>query len=400
MGHIDHKLGTPEDEILDLSQHKIDIVLSEAEISQLEEKDPAASGLTVTVHSLDLATPLSRGIVQAAEIICLEVSPQSQRSVGRIAQLRGERPDLPIIALVRDADVALVRSLLRQGVNDVVELPLSVRQLTESVGDILAGMEKKPARTERKAGQLVAVVKSIGGVGATNVAVNLAATLAEGGRDRACLIDLDVQFGNAATYLGAPGMPSLSELLDGGARVDGDFLRTVAQDVAGGLRFIPAPPEIQPIEAVDDVQLRRILRTARGEFDFVVTDLPANWANWTLAVVAEADIVVLVVGLSIASLRQGKRQLQLLRSQGIDSSKIVVLVNRVEQRLFKSIGLDDAAKALGHPVTLSVNNDYALMSAANNQGVLPAELGKRSKVAKDYARIAQSIAEMAEQVAQ
>nr|WP_250890274.1 AAA family ATPase [Sphingobium nicotianae] len=242
---------------------------------------------------------------------------------------------------------------------------------------------------------MIAVVKSTGGVGATNVAVNLATSLgAEGGNGSACLFDLDVQFGNAATYLGAPNEPSLSELLAGGARIDGDFLRTVSSDVAGGVRFVAAPPDIQPIETVDETQIRRILRTARGEFDYVVADLPANWANWTLAVVAEADIIVLVVTLSIASLRQGRRQLQLLRSQGVDPAKIQILVNRVEQRLFKTIGLDDAAKALGHPVTLSVHNDYPLLSAANNQGILVAELGKRSKVARDYARIAQTIAQL------
>jgi len=390
VGHFDHKLGA--EEILDLSQHKIEIVLGEAEIAKLEEADPAAAGLAVTVRPVELTAAVPRGIAEGASILCVEVDARVPRSLARIADLRADHPELPIIALVRDADVTLVRALLRQGVNDVVDLPLSIRQLTESAGGILGALSPKAAPSGRKAGQLIAVVKSIGGVGATNAAVHIAT-----GLEGACLFDLDVQFGTAATYLGAPSEPSLSQLLDGGVRVDGEFLRTVATRVAGGASLVPAPPEIRPIEAVDDMQMRRILRTARGEFDHVVVDLPANWANWSLAAAAEADIVILVITLSIASLRQGKRQIQLLRDQGVDPAKILVLVNRVEQRLFKTIGLDDAAKALGHPVTLSVHNDYPLMSAANNQGILVGELGKRSKIARDYARIAETIAEMAQQ---
>ena len=399
MGRIDHSLELSKEEILDLSEYKIEIVLSEAEIAVLDRVDGAASKLTVAINPLDLAAPIPVELAQGASVLCVEVDPKSRQSVARIAALRAEQPDLPIIALVREADLSLVRALLRQGVNDVIELPLSITQLTESVSDLVANRKGQTPRSSRKVGRLISVVKSIGGVGATNVAVNLASTLASEGDQRACLFDLDVQFGNAATYLGAAAEPSLTELLDGGARIDGDFLRTVMSVVAGGARFVPAPAEILPIEAIDEAQLRHVLQTARGEFEFVVADLPANWANWTLSVVSQSDLIILVVELSVGSLRQGKRQLQLLKAQGVDGSRIAILVNRVEKRLFKTIGLDDAAKVLGHPVQFHVHNDYPLMSAANNQGVVVADLNKRSALARDFARTAQAVAEMTDAVA-
>ena len=399
MGRIDHSLELSKEEILDLSDYKIEIILSETEIAALDPVDGAASKLTVAINALALSAPIPVELAQGASVLCVEVDPQSRQSVARIAALRAEQPDLPIIALVREADLSLVRALLRQGVNDVIELPLSITQLTESVSDLVANRKGQTPRNSRKVGRLICVVKSIGGVGATNVAVNLASTLASEGDQRACLFDLDVQFGNAATYLGAAAEPSLTELLDGGARIDGDFLRTVMSVVAGGARFVPAPAEILPIEAIDEAQLRHVLQTARGEFEFVVADLPANWANWTLSVVSQSDLIILVVELSVGSLRQGKRQLQLLKAQGVDSARIAILVNRVEKRLFKTIGLDDAAKVLGHPVQFHVHNDYPLMSAANNQGVVVADLNKRSTIARDFARTAQAVAEMTDAVA-
>lgn len=382
-----------EEGLLDLSHNQIAIVLSAEEAAGAGRIAAAGDGMSAVVSVLEAEEPLNPALVENAAILCLEVRSGSPLSIERIARVRADHPRLPVIALVRDADLVLVRALLRQGVRDVVQLPLSPSQLTESISETLAEM-KTSAPMHVRHGRLISVVKSIGGVGATNVAVNLASALAQQDGASACLFDLDVQFGNAATYLGAPAQPSLTDLLDGGARVDGDFLNTVTAKLPSGLGFVPAPQDIGPLEAIDDIQLQRILQTARGEFDYVVADMPANWANWTLSAVARSDLIVLVVNLTIASLRQGKRQLQLLLGQGIERSRIVVLANRIEQRLFKPIDLEDAGKALGFPITLSVHNDYALMSAANNQGVIAGDFNRKAKVSRDFVRIAESVSSM------
>lgn len=382
-----------EEGLLDLSHNQIAIVLSAEEAAGAGRIAAAGDGMSAVVSVLEAEEPLNPALVENAAILCLEVRSGSPLSIERIARVRADHPRLPVIALVRDADLVLVRALLRQGVRDVVQLPLSPSQLTESISETLAEM-KTSAPMHVRHGRLISVVKSIGGVGATNVAVNLASALAQQDGTSACLFDLDVQFGNAATYLGAPAQPSLTDLLDGGARVDGDFLNTVTAKLPSGLGFVPAPQDIGPLEAIDDIQLQRILQTARGEFDYVVADMPANWANWTLSAVARSDLIVLVVNLTIASLRQGKRQLQLLLGQGIERSRIVVLANRIEQRLFKPIDLEDAGKALGFPITLSVHNDYALMSAANNQGVIAGDFNRKAKVSRDFVRIAESVSSM------
>ena len=46
-------------------------------------------------------------VVRAAKIIVLEVDPTSPESLRRIAKLRSERDDLPIIAALSKADVSL-----------------------------------------------------------------------------------------------------------------------------------------------------------------------------------------------------------------------------------------------------------------------------------------------------
>ena len=144
---------------------------------------------------------------------------------------------------------------------------------------------------------------------------------------------------------------------------------------------------------VDTDQLLRILEVARKEYDHVVLDLPGNWANWTLSAIDKADIILLVVDLSVGSLRQARRRLTLFEETGIDPSRLRIVANRVERRLFRTISVRDAAETLHYPVMATINNDYPVVQSAHDQGVLVNSIARRNRVAVDLVALAASIAE-------
>src|SRR3546814_10563056 len=80
-----------------------------------------------------------------------------------------------------------------------------------------------------------------------------------------------------------------------------------------------------------------ILDLARQEFSNVLVDLPGSWTNWSLSLVALADAVCLITEMSIPSLRQARRQLDMLASQDLGDLPIYVIVNRHERGFLKSI---------------------------------------------------------------
>src|SRR3546814_15993711 len=86
---------------------------------------------------------------------------------------------------------------------------------------------------------------------------------------------------------------------------------------------------IMPIEAVNADQVFRIVELAQRGFDTVYLDLPGNWTNWSMSLVARSQVVFLVCELTIASLRQARRQISLLRDQAIDPARIHFTANRV-----------------------------------------------------------------------
>jgi pilus assembly protein CpaE len=375
----------PEDWVLDLNQHAVLLVLSEAEMTAAQLDAVDAGNMPILLNTLAIDAEIPAHCLTSASILVLEVSPLHPASLERLSAVRDLYPQLPVIAAVRDANLPLVRTLLKQGVRDVVGLPLPHAELVEILKEISAELQAELS-SDVAQGQLVTIMKSIGGVGATTVATHLASELAARNTGRGvCVFDLDLQFGDAASYLGLSNELSIADLLAAGSRMDADLLRSVVSKTPSGLNVIPAPADMMPIEAVNADQILRIIELARSEYDYVVLDLPTNWTNWTLSLVARSSAIFMIIELSVASLRQAKRQLQLLDNQGIGGEHVSVVANRVEKRLFRAIDLDAAAHALSHPVELSIHNDYPLVRAAHDQGVLIQQIRAKSKIVGDIA---------------
>jgi pilus assembly protein CpaE len=366
-------------------------VLSQQELVTGELAGSEIAGFAVNLTMLDPALDVPGEIAQRAQLLVVEVCPDQPASLKRLARVREEHPHLPIIAAVRDTSIPVVRTMLRAGVSDVIPLPLTHADLASALSQLRDEIDRNATSA---AGRMVSVIKSVGGVGATSLLVQAASLYAARESDRGrqvCLFDLDLQGGNVATYLGLTPALTLTELLEAGKRVDGALLRSVTTRHAGGLDVIAAPAEMMPLEAIDTDQICDIVELATHEFGTVFLDLPSDWTNWSLSLVARSQVVLLVVELTIASLRQAQRQLALLERLGVAPDAIQVVVNRVEKSLFKPIDLGDAKEALNRPVAFSVANDFALMSTALNQGLLIGDIKAKTKVGRDLGQILDGI---------
>ena len=332
-------------------------------------------------------------LIAAAQVLVVEVDPDVPHSIERLIELGRLYPDLPKIAAIANGSVPLVRTLVREGVTDVVSLPFQIEELLDaSLGAIAA--VKARSKNAVKLAPLVSVVGSIGGCGASSIATHLACEIAaqiNSGRDVA-MVDFDLQSGTVADYLGCSGSGSLADLLAAGDRLDHELVQSIAQPTDHQVAVFAAPPDIQPLENVETDQVLRLLGMMRQHFAGVVLDLPADWTNWALSAVSASDLIVLVVELSVNSLRQAKRRLQLFESVGIEPEKIVLVVNRVERRMFKSIDLSDVTATLDHEVVGSLALEEPQLSSAQAQGLLVQSVGRKSKFNADLIKVAEGLA--------
>jgi pilus assembly protein CpaE len=314
----------------------------------------------------DWIDPAELGGAAAAVI---QVDADTPASVKRFQKLAGA-VETPLIAAAYDPPLSLVRSLLRTGACDVLPLPLELGDLEVSLRQIQQqnlSTSSVEAPLVQGATKVVSMLKAVGGVGATTLATQLAARFAVReeafGRD-VCLLDLDLQFGDAAFQLGLRPNLSAADLLSAGARLDGALIRATATRHSSDA-FI------------------HIVDAAAREFGTTFVELPTNWTNWSLSVLARSDLVLLVAELTVTSLHRARRQLDLLRSEGLGDLEVRVVINRFEKAQLRTIRASDVRDALGYDISQTIANDPVIMRAASDRGVMIEEIKRRSAVGKD-----------------
>jgi pilus assembly protein CpaE len=365
------------------------IVAREVEIALLRGHTSLPGLSDATLVPLPPDYPIPEELLRTAQVLVLEVDPTDDYSLRRIAKVRSERPELPIIAALSDANVSLVRTLVRQGVTDVATLPFAPEELASQILDQFAKVAEQALPTELS--PMFAVVRSTGGCGATTVITHLAAALAEKEPGSVCIVDLDLQGGDVASFVGEQPKVTVSALLEAGDRLDNDLLRSAIIETRFGFSVVAAPEVITPLDIVDVDQMLKMLRLLRSQYRYVLVDLPAAWTNWALSVALASSEVLLITDLSISSLRQAKRRLELFSSIGVTRERAKVVVNRIERRLFRTIGVGEVSEALNCPVTTSLTMEGATLRSAQDQGLLISSVVNKSKFASDIRSLADAL---------
>jgi pilus assembly protein CpaE len=344
------------------------------------------AGLPLQLSIVPVTEWIDPNDLGGAAVAVVQVDADAPASIKRFERL-AKTDEKPLIAACYDPPLALVRQLLKAGAHDVLPLPLSLDDLETSVAP-LREQVAKAVTTEAVVNnnRLVVFLKARGGSGATAIATQLACRFAaaerQAGRE-AALLDLDLQFGDAAFQLGLRPRLTLTDLIEAGPRLDGPLLRSAMTQHDSGLFVAAAPSTMLPLESLSNEQAIAIVERGMREFGTLFVDLPANWANWSLSVVARAKVVLLVTDLSIAGLHHARRQIDLLDTQGLEDIDLRVVANRFRKSLFKSVSLDDAEQALGRKIAFTVADEPDILGAAIDQGVTVGDIRRKSPLVRD-----------------
>ncbi|WP_095013109.1 AAA family ATPase [Tsuneonella mangrovi] len=367
------------------------IVAEEGFIEALKDGGDLRGLNGATLVPLASDSPLPAEVVDKARVLVLEVDAANEASLRRLATARVEHAGVAIIAALREADVALVRALIRQGVSDVVDLPFSAEELSTRILDALSSQAETVS--SGNLGKTVAVMRASGGTGATTMVTHLAEAVARHntGSRGVCLVDLDIQGGDVASYVGAEPVATIESLLDAGSRLDAELIQSAITESRYGFGVIAAPEAIIPIDKIDVDHLLTILRMVRSLSDHVLIDLPPAWTDWSLSTVHAADRILLVTDTSISGLRQAKRCIKLLNGIDVPNERIELVVNRLERHLFRTVGTDDVTDTLRCDVAASLVAEGTSMREAQDQGMLLFDFNGKSRFGSGIDALANSI---------
>jgi len=367
------------------------ILRSDAAGQALNEACSDINGTEVNAHVgrlLDVQGDVD--LLKGADVLILDVDPHSEEEMAHLRQvLQHEFPGTPVVVTAPDASLQDVRQFMHLGVVDFVPQPITQADLKTALEQVGRTRKFTDAPSERQ-GHVISFLKAGGGVGASTLAVQSACLLAS--RKRAdkssvCLIDLDLQFGTDALYLDLDNRVGVADLLERPDRVDRELLHSVMGHHASGLELLAAPRDVVALESLHATDLERCLKLIRGVYSTIFLDLPPAWTPWSYAAVRDSDLVILVIQLTVAGVRQARRQIETLQAHGLADVPVKVALNRFEKGWGKSVDVKDAEKALGRKFDYFIANDYGTVTDALNQGVALSAIKRKSKVEQDLQKM-------------
>jgi pilus assembly protein CpaE len=268
-------------------------------------------------------------------------------------------------------------------------LPLDVAP--ELLAASAARFSQRRAAAPQQHGKVLAFISCKGGGGgATFLATNVGYALADAEHQKVIVIDLNLQWGDAAFFVSEKKPTiTLADVATQIHRVDAAFLATSLVSAHPSLGILAAPED--PVHALDvkPEHIDVLLRIARNNYDFVILDAGRGLDAVTIRALDYADIIYPVMQLSLPFIRDGKRLMAAFGSLGYSSEKVKLLVNRYEKN--GDVKLGDMEAAVGVKTHRTLPNDYAVVSAAINQGVPVTKLAQGSAIAKAVREFAHSL---------
>lgn len=256
-----------------------------------------------------------------------------------------------------------------------------------------------PTKYVQAEGRIILVAKARGGIGATTLAVNLALEMqvqamkrrgTTGGR--VALVDLDVQLGNAGSFLDLADRGGMLALAQLGPEPDAQAVRHAMVRHPSGLSVLAAPATAIPFEAFDVRRISCILDALAAENDVVFVDLPPALIDWLEPLLARAERLLMVTDLAVPSIARARRIITLM-TEDHPTLPVDIVVSHEKKPFRLGQSHRDAAQALGHPLRHWLPDETRLARLALDRGEPLIQLAPRcgwSKAVKGMASELQS----------
>lgn len=298
-----------------------------------------------------------------------------------------EYPHISVL-LVGELDPSFIREATAAGVRGVIPTSIGDRELAGLIER--AGL---PAPTEADISashQVIVVASPKGGVGKTTMAVNLSALLAEQAPGEVVLLDLDLQFGDVATVLDLQPEYTLADALHSGS-ADSMLLRTLLVPHPANFSVLCGADHPAAVGAITGDEIRKLVHQFSSNFRYVVIDTSAGLPEETLASLEEASDVVFVATLDVATLRNVRKEVEVLADLGLLPERRHVIINRTDR--LSGLTQKDAENTLGLPVDVTLTAS-AVVPLAANHGRLAVEDKKAKSVSRPLRKFARTVADL------
>jgi pilus assembly protein CpaE len=324
------------------------------------------------------------GVLAGGHLNCILHGTRSETFPGtEVAAIR-EQTRSPIIVVASSTANELLEDALTADIADVLVLPQLMDNVVFAIRKAAHAKRQTPVVSRVQAGRVITVFSPKGGTGKTVTASNLAAALAKQGR-KTLLLDLDLQFGDAAIVMGIEPEKTIYDLVVAPGELDIEKLAGYTTKHPCGLDILPAPLRPEDAELVTETKITRLLEVARECYDAIIVDTSPFFHGPMLATLDRTDELLVLCGLDVPTLKNVRLALQTLDLLSFPSSRIRYVLNRANTKV--GLSKREVEGALKVAVHIEVPSDR-MVPISVNRGT-PAVL---SEPGSDFAKAMNNLA--------
>ncbi len=157
------------------------------------------------------------------------------------------------------------------------------------------------------------------------------------------------------------------------------------------LSLFAAPASLDTDWDISTEAFEEVTNQIRATAPFVVLDLPHLWSPWMRRTLISADEVVVVATPDLASLRNAKNMIDLIRQGRPNDAPPRLVLNQVGVPGRPEIPAKDFGAALGVHPSLIIPFDAKTFGAAANNGQMILDAGAKTKAAEAFQTLAQIV---------
>lgn len=297
-----------------------------------------------------------------ADVVIINLDDAERTGQSVVENLAHFAPGCSILGVSGQTDPAFIIAAMRAGCSQFVPWPIDKADLTNALERITASK-----RTSVHSSQRVCVIGSSGGVGATTIACNLAMEFADIAERQVALVDLNLEFGDVGCAFDCQAKYSIVDVCRDDVDIDPHMLESALHELPCNVAVMTRPDNIEQAREVAPEGVQRMLEVMSELYPFVVVDLPRSFSFFSAAAVGDADKVIIVTQLSVASIRNATRILQLLRQIGTPDEHIEVVLNRYKAS-YERISPSEVESHFNRPIFAMIPNDYRRIQSALDLG--------------------------------
>ena len=326
------------------------------------------------------------------DLLIFEMGTDTEKQFRVIESLLNSNSVGEVFLTSENTEQSVLLNAMRIGVKEFLSQPLNEQEVRRSLEKFKTRRKKSGHQENVKSGQIIDVIGSKGGVGATTIAVNLAVSIAETKNAQSvALVDMNMLFGDIPIFLALKPNYHWGEITKDIARLDATFLMNILSKHSSGVHVLPSPSYLNGNQAVTPETIGHLLSLMQGMFDFVVIDGGQSLNKTSLRILEMSDDVLLVSLLSLPYLANTNKLLTSFANfQHLPKERIKIVINRYLKK--SQVSLKDAEDAINREIFWTIPNDYKTTMSAINQGKALPQFAAKSAVTKNLKELAATLA--------